>query len=48
MINIIKNIIVCKIKNHILTSAGTCPYTGNTYNMCNRCTKMFIVDKDAK
>jgi hypothetical protein len=45
MINIIKNIIICKVKNHKIVSAGSCPFTGNTYNACERCGKMFIVDK---
>ena len=48
MINIIRNMIVCKIKDHILVSAGACPYTGNAYNMCARCTKMFVVDKETE
>jgi len=33
-------IIICKIKGHILTQAGTCPYTGSTYDYCERCSNM--------
>jgi hypothetical protein len=31
------NIIKCKIKGHLLMSAGSCPYTGKTYDECTRC-----------
>jgi len=30
----------CKIKGHYLVLAGSCPFTGRTYNFCERCTKM--------
>lgn len=29
--------IICKFKGHTLTDAGSCPYTGKTYNICMRC-----------
>jgi hypothetical protein len=29
--------IICKIKNHVLVSAGSCPFTGKNYNVCTRC-----------
>jgi hypothetical protein len=28
---------ICKIKKHILISAGSCPFTGKSYNICARC-----------
>jgi hypothetical protein len=31
------NIIKCKIKGHVLVPAGSCPYTGKTYDGCTRC-----------
>jgi len=30
----------CRYKGHILTQAGTCPYTGSTYDYCERCSNM--------
>jgi hypothetical protein len=45
VIKLIVNLMICKIKNHIFVEAGTCPYSGNTYNVCTRCTKMIKVDK---
>ena len=30
----------CKIKGHNLTPAGSCPFTGQTYDYCERCTGM--------
>jgi hypothetical protein len=33
-------VIICKIKKHKLVSAGSCPFTGKTYQMCTRCEKM--------
>ena len=32
--------IICKIKGHTLVGAGTCPFTGSTYDLCTRCTSM--------
>ena len=31
--------VICKIKDHRLTGAGSCPYTGKSYNACTRCLK---------
>lgn len=45
----IKNIImsiVCKLKSHILTNAGSCPYTGKSYNVCTRCLGIFEYEKN--
>ena len=36
----IKNIIKCKIKGHQFIAAGSCPFTGKTYNACTLCGKM--------
>ena len=32
--------IVCGFKGHKLVSAGTCPFTGSTYDLCTRCAVM--------
>lgn len=37
--NLIKSI-KCKLKDHILVAAGSCPYTGSTYDYCERCSVM--------
>jgi hypothetical protein len=37
------NKIACKIKGHRLVPAGTCPYTGSTYQYCERCTAMIPI-----
>ena len=29
--------IICKIKDHNLISAGSCPFTGKNYVACLRC-----------
>jgi hypothetical protein len=34
------NIIKCKIKGHTLIPAGSCPFTGSTYEYCERCKAM--------
>jgi hypothetical protein len=31
---------ICKIKEHNMMPAGSCPFTGKTYNICSRCNKM--------
>jgi|LauGreDrversion4_2_1035121.scaffolds.fasta_scaffold06075_4 hypothetical protein len=35
--------IVCRIAGHTLVDAGTCPYTGSTYQYCERCTAMIPI-----
>ena len=42
MINKIIILIKCKIKNHILVDAGSCPFTGKNYNACTRCGAMIV------
>jgi hypothetical protein len=37
--------IVCKIKGHVLQMAGTCPFTGSTYQYCERCSAMIPVQE---
>jgi hypothetical protein len=37
--------IVCRFKDHVLVSAGSCPYTGRTYQLCTRCTAMIPVEE---
>lgn len=37
---ILIKIIQCKFKGHVLTHAGSCPFTGSTYNYCERCEAM--------
>jgi len=34
------NFLKCRYKGHILKEAGTCPYTGSTYDFCERCESM--------
>lgn len=43
-LNLIKYIFVCKIKGHNLIVAGSCPFTGRTYNYCKRCTSMIPME----
>jgi len=38
------NGIVCKIRKHILVHAGTCPFTGSTYQFCERCNAMIPME----
>ncbi len=37
------NKIICRIKGHILVAAGSCPYTGSTYQYCERCRLMIPI-----
>jgi len=37
------NKIICKVKGHTLVQAGTCPYTGSTYQYCERCEAMIPI-----
>ncbi len=37
MIKQLLKIITCKFKNHQIISAGSCPFTGKSYNACTRC-----------
>ena len=37
------NKIICRVKGHTLIEAGTCPYTGSTYNLCTRCLIMIPI-----
>jgi len=39
MINLFKSII-CKFKGHDLEHAGSCPFTGSTYDFCKHCMAM--------
>jgi len=39
MKTLIKNLI-CKFRGHELQPAGSCPFTGLTYNYCNKCDGM--------
>lgn len=34
------NRIICTFKGHIEEYAGSCPFTGQTYNHCTRCNAM--------
>jgi|LauGreDrversion4_2_1035121.scaffolds.fasta_scaffold13219_5 hypothetical protein len=38
------NALFCKIVGHKLKKAGSCPFTGKTYDFCVRCTKMIEVN----
>lgn len=35
--------ILCKINGHTLTGAGSCPFTGKSYDVCTRCNKLIEV-----
>ena len=37
--------IICRIKGHRFKAAGSCPYTGRTYEFCEACTYMFPREK---
>jgi len=37
------NFIICKFKKHALVSAGSCPFTGKSYNACTRCGAMITI-----
>jgi hypothetical protein len=43
MIKQLIKIIICKIKDHVLITAGACPYTGKSYNACIRCGTMITI-----
>jgi hypothetical protein len=32
--------LICKVTGHVEESAGSCPFTGQTYNHCTRCDAM--------
>lgn len=40
------NSLICKIKSHMLEKAGSCPFTGKTYDVCKRCNKMVEVHNE--
>jgi hypothetical protein len=37
MIKNVINYFICKIKEHSLVDAGSCPFTGKNYMACLRC-----------
>jgi hypothetical protein len=37
---LIVKFIKCKIKGHALVPAGSCPFTGSSYEYCQRCEVM--------
>jgi len=37
--------IVCKFKKHIFVDAGSCPFTGKSYIVCTRCSRMVTNEK---
>jgi hypothetical protein len=39
IINLIKSI-KCKFVGHSLKLAGSCPFTGSTYDYCEKCNAM--------
>jgi hypothetical protein len=45
MLNKFISIILCKFKGHTLVQAGTCPFTGSTYEYCERCSAMIPIQK---
>jgi hypothetical protein len=45
MLNKFISIIKCKIKGHTLVPAGSCPFTGSSYEFCERCSAMIPIQK---
>jgi len=43
MLSMLK-IIACKVVNHSLVPAGSCPFTGATYQYCERCSAMIPME----
>ena len=37
--------IVCRFKGHTLVMAGSCPFTGSTYEYCERCHAMVPIQE---
>lgn len=37
MIKGVINYFICKLKTHDMVDAGSCPFTGKSYNSCIRC-----------
>jgi len=44
-IKFIYNVIICKIKGHTRSDGGSCPFTGKKYEVCTRCSMLFVVGK---
>jgi hypothetical protein len=36
--------VYCKIVGHKLKRAGACPFTGKTYDVCDRCLNMIEIN----
>jgi hypothetical protein len=45
MLNKTISIIKCKFKGHTLIAAGSCPFTGSSYEYCERCGVMIPIQK---
>jgi hypothetical protein len=37
--------IFCSIKGHTLSKAGSCPFTGMSYDYCKRCNRMIPIEE---
>lgn len=37
------NRLICKVKKHNFHRAGSCPFTGKTYDICIRCQTLKMV-----
>jgi len=35
-----KNSFACKLNGHLLIPAGSCPFTGHSYQVCTRCNSL--------
>lgn len=44
MIDFLKRNIVCAVIGHKLAYAGSCPFTGATYNYCETCHYMIPME----
>jgi hypothetical protein len=44
MIKYLINNIICVFNDHKMINAGSCPFTGKTYNICTRCGKTVPLD----
>jgi len=45
MIDFLKHKLVCSVIGHKLAYAGSCPFTGVTYNYCETCSYMIPMEE---
>jgi hypothetical protein len=42
---IFAKLLICKVTEHVLVAAESCPFTGITYQYCERCTAMIPIEE---